>query len=46
MAKVVNDEQSLLDALSSREISVRVKQGDYIPRKKKNTKGSHAWQKF
>ena len=46
MAKVVNDEQSLLDALSSHEISVRVKQGDYILRKKKNTKGSHAWQKF
>ena len=46
MAEVANVEQSSLDALSSCEVSERVKRGDYILKKKKNTKGSHAWQRF
>ena len=33
-------------ALSSREVSEGVKRGDHILKKKKNTKGSRAWQKF
>ena len=41
MAKGINVERL---ALGSCEVSKRVKQGDYIL--KKNTKGSHAWQKF
>ena len=46
MAKVANVEQSSLNALNSREVSKRVKRGDYILKKKKNTKGSRAWQRF
>ena len=46
MAEVANVDQSSLDALSSREVSERVKRGDYILKKKKNTKGSRAWQRF
>ena len=43
MAEGINVERL---ALSSREVSERVKRGDYILKKKKNTKGSRAWQKF
>ena len=32
--------------LSSREVSEHVKQGDYILKKKKNAKGSIAWEQF
>ena len=32
--------------LSSREISEGVKRGDYILKKKKNAKGSHAWEQL
>ena len=38
MAEVANVKQSSLDALSSREVSERVKRGDYILKKKKKTK--------
>ena len=33
-------------SLSSREVSKRVKRGDYILKKKKNAKGSRAWEQF
>ena len=33
-------------SISSRSVSERVKQGDYTLKRKKNTKGSHAWEQF
>ena len=33
-------------SLSSRDVSEHVKQGDYILKSKRNTKGSHAWEQF
>ena len=33
-------------SLSSCEVSKRIKQGDYILKKKKNARGSRAWEQF
>ena len=33
-------------SISSRNVSEHVKQGDYTLKRKKITKGSHAWEKF
>ena len=40
----VNVEERLL--LSSRDVSERVKQGDYILKRKKDAKRSHEWDQF
>jgi len=34
------------EIFSSHDASERVKHGDYILKRKKNAKGSHAWEKF